>query len=424
MQIVQPQSLALLVSAALSLNGCIEIDRDSQRSALNQRILLGRGVIEAEAGGTVASNLRRLHEGVELVIPPDALEQDTEISLFVRYGDPRFPSAVQSFEIEPASLRLAVPAILTIEYAREYERVTETVFAQGAIEVFWVGDRDLVHFLAQARDRELNELTAEIDRFGTFVAIHAQLQALLFQEPRIIDPQQAITLSIVQGQAITSTNGDQSVFVGKGSLDSFWSSDSDANLLLIHGLMGTPFHMQGQNSFIPMVTSAGFNQDFANIVVYQYASGLSLTDNSNHLYDIIQQNRREGFGCNVLAHSSGGLLARYAIERSHLDPERKSFAVEDRPLGPLMPNLVTVGTPNQGSSQIQSIFSRMLQHMTDADQPFVQGILDVLPGTEAFPSLLNTGWVKPETRYFAIAGDVNGTRTDGLVEVLSAIGRL
>ena len=119
MQIVQPQSLALLVSAALSLNGCIEIDRDSQRSALNQRILLGRGVIEAEAGGTVASNLRRLHEGVELVIPPDALEQDTEISLFVRYGDPRFPSAVQSFEIEPASLRLAVPAILTIEYARE-----------------------------------------------------------------------------------------------------------------------------------------------------------------------------------------------------------------------------------------------------------------------------------------------------------------
>jgi hypothetical protein len=380
-------------------------------------------MVSAQSGGTLqVRGFGSLLDGVRLEVPPGALGRDSQISIWLQFGDPRLPSPVQTFTIEPPDLPLVADARLTLAYDTAYELATKSLLPEDRIEAFSWTARGFGFHPAVARSRSANSLTIDIDLPGTFVAIHPSVHALILQEPRLLDPAEPVDTDLVQGIPFAARNGPYPIRVGKGSLDRSWSSPPDANLLVLHGLMMSPFHLQVSGSLVPPIPAAGFNGDFANIVVYQYPSGLGIAENANRLYEQIRANHRPGFGCNVVAQGSGGLVVRYALEQSHSDPSRAGFLTNDPPLASLVSRVVFLGTPHQGAWRARDMFADLLGQIRPEDERFVRGILDILPGLGGFTSQLNHGWTRPETRYYAVAGDAAGDRSDGLVDVLSAVG--
>lgn len=421
-----PRPLALgQVLLLAALTGCVDVERESGIVPLARTQLLARARVAAAAGGTVAPGADQGFDGVRVVIPPGALAEDTDIEIHVRFGDPRLPSVVQSFEIRPAGLRLAAPATIGVLYSEFYAATVAPLWHEGDIALYSfvaeVGEDERAHEVAQ-RDAERNLLETHTDRLGTFYCLHQPLRTLIAQPTRLVDPAVPLRATLVAGRPERSADGPLEVPIGKGSLASFWQSTADRNLLVLPGLLGDPLQIAGPGSFAPGTPQGGLNEDFDNVVVFQYPSGRSLRESANRLYDILLANAGPGFGCSVLAHGTGGLVARYAIERAHLDPERLGHAPEQPALDAIIPWVVFVGTPNQGAPAVQARFQSLLSALFASDVPFVQGLIDLAPAPDSFVATLNRGWDRPASRYFAIAGDVDGAQSDGLVDVISAVG--
>ncbi len=424
-QRLSPALTLLLVTCLVT--GCVKVERTTGIAAIKTRFLVAEGTVTVEHGGTIEATARtNPHRGVKLVVPPVAVAEDTKISIFARYGDPRFPSVVQTFEIEPADIQFVRPAELTIQYSELYAYALEPLLFEDQIEVFSTSpnqpESGFQYKSVHARDTDLNLLSFDIQEAGQFACMHGTLYAMIYQTPKIIDPNEAIQVADVRGQVLEVTESSQTTQVGQGSLKDFWSTDSSQNLLVIHGLMSTPFHMQSFASFVPPEPNTGFKGDFRNTLVFQYPSGHSIAANANRLYDIIDENRTPGFGFNIVAHSAGGLVARYLIEKSHLDPSRPGYSEGDPKIDDLVDNLVFVGTPNKGATVAGQQFGELISTFIKQDAPFVQGLLDLIPGPSGFTNQLNNNWEAPATKYFAIAGDTGLSRGDGVVEVASALG--
>lgn len=411
--------------ALAALVGCVRVERISSSEPLDRGAVLARGQVTAATGGTLTAEIGGEFEGVQLIVPPGAVPADVEVVLRGRFGDPRLPSIVQTVEIEPRELELNRPAQLTLRYSTTYARTAGQIWQESEVEIYGFQvaptEDERVEVIVD-RDLELHTIDAAITRFGTFCAMHPVLRSLVSQPTRLIDPAEPLDARFVAGQLRLSEGGEVPVNIGEGRLGEFWGASAERNLIVVPGLLTDPLATSSAGGPTPLQSRGGLELDFANVIVFQYPTGRSFQESGNALYDLIRESARPGFGCQILAHGTGGLVVRQAIERAHEDSSRPGYSPGQAKLDTLVDRAVLVATPNQGASVAQSRFDYLLAGVLPADQPFVQGVLDLLPGSGSFVDQLNDGWVQPTTEYFAAAGDFDGSHQDGLVDVTSALG--
>ena len=419
------RSLALLLASCASISGCGKIERISGVAPLQARRLVAQGTVTTDAGGRVApTSATALHAGVSLAIPPGAVATEQHVEIWVRYGDPRLPSVVQSFELEPRGLVLAIPATIVVEYSRAYELTAGEIWSELGIAAWsFVDDpaQDLSLRPSLDLDLERNLLTSRVDRLGTVFCVHKELRSLALPEASLVDPAVEVRAELLGNQPVASVDGRQSIRIGKGTLDGFFVGDVSSNLLVVPGAFGQALQITGNDGMFPPDVAAGLNGDFVNIVAFGYPAGHAIRDNGNRLYDAIRSRAAAGFGCCALAHGGGGLVLRWALERAHLDPERIGYQETDPPLSESVDRVVFLATPNDGAPAAALRFDAILAAVQTQDQRFVQGLADLVPLPGGIVDVLNSGHA-PGTRYFVIAGNVAGGGSDGFVEVSSALG--
>ncbi|MFO1053877.1 MAG: hypothetical protein U1F36_16795 [Planctomycetota bacterium] len=414
----------LLLALTLSA-GCSRFEHQSGVEPLSDRRLIAQGRITGETGGVLAATADGLMPRVVLDIPPGAFEGEQEVTLWVRFGDPRLPSVVQSFEIEPRDLRLHLPATLDLQYDPSYAATAGEVWAETDIAAWeFVTDPSSDLRLCQVRERDLehNLVRTALDRFGTLFCMHRELRSLALQPAGLVDPAVPVHTESLGSTPVESEGGASAVRVGRGSLDAFFASGVGQNLLVVPGGYGEALHIVGDTGMFPADVEAGLNSDFANIVAFRYPAGHAIRANGNALYAAIADRASVGFGCQILAHGSGGLVARWALEHAHEDPTRPGFRAGDRPLTNYVERVVFMATPNDGAPVVASRFGAVLAALGTRDAHFVEGLADLVPTEGGVLELLDSGRGASATRYFTIAGDVAGGGSDGLVDVSSAIG--
>jgi hypothetical protein len=228
------------------------------------------------------------------------------------------------------------------------------------------------------------------------------------------DPATPTAFQVVNRVEVAVRNGNATTVLGRGSLASFWESPATDNLLVVHGLQGSPLDFRG-----PFDLVAGLSPAVKNIVFLTYPSGRGVQATANALYDLIRKNQRPGFGCSILGHSLGGNIGRYLVEHSHADTARPGFATTDAPLTDVVAKLILLGTPNAGSETAGGLFAALVPVLSGDDAAFVRAGLDLLEGPGTFTAQQNAIYVDNPTQYHVIAGDV-GIGGDGIVTLPSA----
>jgi hypothetical protein len=221
----------------------------------------------------------------------------------------------------------------------------------------------------------------------------------------------------------------------KGSLADFFMANSSPpkqRLVVIHGLISDPQTFNGPDDFLSSTGNLIQESLFASydsIVTYRYPSGLRISQNAqlfqqrliqgyngipaNSIFSIYQN---PSFKFDILCHSMGGLISRYAIEKT--------------PLAANLGRLVTLGTPH-GGFQTKN---ELINHVFGTAAPIVlapfPGITDLLIGSSLL-SALNNGKTSPDVffppggqRYYCAAGLKDGSlisSSDGVVTKNSAL---
>ncbi|HEX5051708.1 MAG TPA: hypothetical protein VFZ65_08055 [Planctomycetota bacterium] len=355
------------------------------------------------------------HAGVRLTVPPGVVGTATDFSVWIDTEQDALPSLFPVYRFEPADIDLGGRQVaVTIRAGAAFFGGNETgptllaVFARPPAATRF-------GLLPQSALNEIDRtVMAATDHLGRFVALDGDLHRLFTQEVTVLDPAVDTDTATLFGVAITSENGPERLRVGRGSLASFWSSPANANVLILHGLGGSPLDFLGSGDLV-----ANLDPAVANIVLAMYPSARGVAANANALYDLIQQNRQPGFGCTIIAHSMGGLVARYMIEKSADDADRPGRADGDPPLSSFVTKLFLVGTPNAGSATAGEIFAGLLPVLPAADARFMQAGLDLAEGPGSFTAQLNSGYVDNTTVYHDIYGNL-GNGSDGIVSVASA----
>ncbi|MGB3969131.1 MAG: hypothetical protein WBO45_20520 [Planctomycetota bacterium] len=366
------------------------------------------------AGGTVQITTGA-HAGMALTVKAGAVANDTQFTIRVDRDEAAVPSVFPVYRFEPSDVVFPPDSV--------------AVTVRGAPQLFGDLDQGLLTFTLFERPGAagpfevlpvtlLNELTRTVSgsprQLGRFVAWNGELHRLFAQQLELLDPAVETTTETVFGVEVTVANGRDSLRLGRGSLASFWNSPASENVLILHGLSGSPLDFRGSFDWIRCLSPA-----VRNIVCVVYPSGLGVAANANALYDLIRANQQPGFGCTILGHSLGGNIGRYMVERSAEDPARAGFAAGDAPLSDVVRALFLVGTPNAGSNIGGELFTALAPVLPAADARFVRAGIDLLEGDDTFTAAQNAGYVDNPTVYHTICGDL-GNGTDGLVSVASA----
>ena len=95
-----------LLACALVTTSCIRVKHRSGARTSTARVPIAEGTLNV-FGLELTGEPGTPHEGFALSIPPGAVASDFEIEVqvFATFGDPRLPSIVPKFEIEPQSCR-------------------------------------------------------------------------------------------------------------------------------------------------------------------------------------------------------------------------------------------------------------------------------------------------------------------------------
>lgn len=196
----------------------------------------------------------------------------------------------------------------------------------------------------------------------------------------------------------------------KGSEEKFWKNQGK-NLLILHGIFSSSKSFMGTDDFAEY-----FYNDYDNILFYNYPSSRPIEDNAMALFGEISYYPNVKF--DIIAHSMGGLVSRYLIEK------RGSRNVD---------HLFMIGTPNFGSrrdllrSYLQDAFGiksllilpEGLEQLARKSQFLLDLNLNV--GPEEFASQeVSTILIerRGQAKYFLFTGDI-GNGTDGQVDVPS-----
>ncbi|MBI4652454.1 alpha/beta hydrolase [Candidatus Desantisbacteria bacterium] len=187
----------------------------------------------------------------------------------------------------------------------------------------------------------------------------------------------------------------------QGTLKNFFNNPAEKNCMIIHGVSSGPKNM---NNLFKSIYNLKY---YDNIIFYQYASGNEIKNNAEWLISLINKNNSD-VQFDIIAHSMGGLVARFAIEQLKMDRN--------------VNKLIMIGTPNNGGNLTEFIpvlFPKAARKLAET----FPGVQDLITGSKFFQ--INKDYNKNDihTKYYLIAGVINENllvRTDMCVSVMSA----
>jgi pimeloyl-ACP methyl ester carboxylesterase len=359
------------------------------------------------AGGLVVGA-----SGLQLAVPAGALSTPTEITLRWAVRNPQVLSLFPVCRCEPAGLMTAQPFTLTLPIAEVLRSAPFDLvaFRQAGITEPWNVLRDT------AFDPTAGLLTVTTNRFGDFVGWNGALHRLFTHERATLDPARPASIENFPTGTMLVPNGSDQLVVGRGDADDFWQSDSADNLLVLHGLVGSPTDFLGAEDLC-----SALSPGTKNILFYLYPSASGVAATANALYNEIALRRLPGFRCSILGHSLGGLVARYLLEKSADDPNRPGYREQDEPLTDAVVNLILLAVPNAGSEIGGALLGTLAAQVPATEQALVQSASDLSFGSAAITMSMNATYFDNPTRYFVLYGEVNGSGSDGVVNVASAL---
>jgi pimeloyl-ACP methyl ester carboxylesterase len=354
-----------------------------------------------------------VHTGVELEVPPGAVDVPTEFTIRTDVQSPRVLSLFPVYRFEPAALMCERPFRITLRIGSLLAQggaFDSICFRKGALAEPW----NIVSDCAVAPGNQ--HMTVTTERLGDFVVWNGALHRLFTCESETFDPAQPSPIENLRTGSILIENGSDAAFVGRGEANQFWQASSADNLLILHGLLSSPLDFLGPNDLVEMLSPAS-----KNVLFYQYPSALGVAATANSLYNEIKLRRLPGFRCSILGHSLGGLVARYLLEKSADDPARPGYRPEDEPLTDCVVNLILLAVPNAGSELGGALLGTLVPQVPLAEAALVQSADDLSFSPQAITNVMNASYVDNPTRYFVLYGDVNYSGSDGVVTVASAL---
>ena len=351
--------------------------------------------------------------GAGVVVPPGAVPVSTKFRILRDDFEADIPRAFPVYRFEPGSLSLSDASF------------TVSVPASAA---FFPGDGAGLAIFTRTQDGDqwsaatptavdpvTRVATASTKRLGDMVVWSGILHRLFTQPHGFVEPAVPASVETIGGVEVLSPDGSLQRQVGRGSLASFWSSSQSENVVILHGVFGSPLDFLGPEDLVENL-ALGYD----NVVLYAFPSARGVAHAANELYDQIQANRTPGFGCRIVGHSLGALVGRYLLERSHSDPDRLGYQPGDQPLVADVDKLVLMAPPNAGAPSGTGPFA-LLQPLLDADESYLLQAADDLSGAvDSLPLTMNADYVDNATRYHTIYGDL-GSGTDGVVPVASVL---
>lgn len=397
--------MALLAVAAIaSLGAC---DSGGSGAAPPPDLRVRRALIGPEGGSLGFES--GPHQGVSLVVPPGALATPTEFAIEAAVANPSVLSIIPVYRFTPREVDFVSPATVTV-------RLGEALLGAGAVCFQQVLPAEDWRVAADSTvDPVAGLVRTPVSELGEFVSWNGALHRLLTQRAGLIDPAVPTRIESIAGVPVTVGNGSLEAQIGRGSLASFWSSPASDNVVIVPGMLGSPLDFLGVQDLVESLAPT-----FANIVVYGYPSGRGVAFNANALFDEIAAARQPGFGCSIIGHSMGGLVARYLIEQSADDDARPGWREQDEPLDDTIAKLVLMGVPNAGSELGEELVRVLLPNLTLGDQRLLQSAIDLSYRPDAATVAMNAAYVDNATRYHVIYGDLGGG-SDGVVSVASAL---
>jgi len=329
--------------------------------------------------------------------------------LGVQQADPQFPGEFPVWVLLPEATPLAGPVELTVPFGAVHRFFLDLLGLEGLV-LRREADGSLTPMPTLRVDAVAGTITAQVDRFGEYVALDSTFFRLLAQRFELVDPAVPVEVVDLGGALLPVASGDGQVQVGRGSVAQFWSSGAADNVLVVHGFNSNPLEFLGAEDLLEQLAVR-----YENVLALQYPSACGIAENGLALYDLVRARAQAGFGCHVVAHSMGGLVVRYALEQAHL-------VRGGAPLTDVVPTLVTLGTPHAGTTLADEFTALFVVALPAAEQGYFQGAYDL--GTASpFVGSLNGAYVDNPTAYYTVAGDL-GLGTDGVVTVVSAVQTL
>lgn len=364
------------------------------------------------AGGTLSIAAGE-HAGLVLAIPAGAVAVATQFRVLLDVANGEVPSLFPVYRFEPQSLDLsATPVRVTVPAGNllfASGPPALTMFARDAAGQPW---RALTDSVLDSASRTLTATATT--RLGEFVAWEGNLHRLFTQGLQLHDPARMVQTETLFGVDVPVAGGVTMRQVGQGSLTSFWNSPAQDNVIVLHGVFGSPLDFLGAEDL-----SNNLALTHSNVVLMSYPSARGIAYAANSLYDLILANRKSGFGCSIIGHSIGGLIGRYMLEQSPTDPDRPGYQPGDPNLDEIVPHLILIGVPNTGAKESTVPFDLIETAMPVAERQLLQVGRDLSEQPDSLPFVMNDRYIDNRTRYHVIYGDV-GNGTDGVVSVDSA----
>jgi len=389
---------------ALSLTcGCGESGGNGSEAALaSGRIGPSGGVIR-----WIGTESR--YSGLELAVPPGALAVETAITIRA-VTDALIPDSPYGFALEPSGLVLDVPCTLRLPYDPDRLGEAAATSPDDIVVLHVAGDGSTELLQPLQLDSVGHTVLVTMAHFSKLWPLSTWEYSLLHQETAL-DTAFSVrkaTGSKLFGPRTTSDAGPWQT-LGKGSIEDFWSGEGRRNLLLIHGILSNAGTFSDNDD--DLVQS--LYGDFDNIAIYQYRTGASIEESGRRLAELIASgaSSNPNFRTTIIAHSMGGLVARYAIESASDVGE----ITASKPIGSHVDALITLSTPHLGSDRgrVATFVGKRLAPwiITGAlwASPGVQDCLSGLPDPSVLPS--------PNPKYFLVGSDA-----DKLVGWDSALG--
>ena len=180
-------------------------------------------------------------------------------------------------------------------------------------------------------------------------------------------------------------------------------------ILLVHGIFFRDFEKLNYWGRIP----EELIKNGATIYYGNHSSSLGVKDSAEELANRIKEIVKET-GCkkvNVIAHSKGGLDARYAIANLGMDKYIASLAMINTPNhGCLFADYLMTKAPNSLKDKVSSGYNFTLKKLGDKNPDFIAGVTDLTkPKTEE----LNKIMPKSKKVYYQAFGSVLKHPTSG-----------
>ena len=407
-------SLTLLALAAVSATSCGGGGGGGAAAPVPSSPPTGTTLIgEAEIGPDGGTLLVAGQAG--LMVPPGAVSVPTQFRILRDNAAADIPSAFPVYRFEPDSIDLTGASFMASI------SVSASLLSGGSggdgLAVF---RRSLAgspwSVLTQTTiDPVAQVATVSTSRLGEMVVWSGILHRLFTQPHGFIDPQEPTAVESIGSVEVLSAEGSLQRQVGRGSLASFWNSSQAENIIILHGVFGSPLDFLGPEDLVENL-ALGYD----NVVLYSFPSARGIAHAANRLYDQIQANRKPGFGCRIVGHSLGALVGRYLLERSHSDPAREGYLADDQPLVNNVDKLVLMAPPNAGAPVAAGPLSLLQPLLSPDESHLLQSAEDLSGDLGSLPLAMNDSYVDNATRYHTIYGDL-GSGTDGVVPVSSVL---